>query len=97
MIAVSDRLLRAIALHIGPLSDVSVQSSDWASATYVGMRHMLWFDSQPGAHLDDFIGALNEIDLPIPGHFVADIDLIERNTRADSVRLGIAALTISAA
>lgn len=90
----SDRLLRAISLRIGPLSNVVSETGDWASATYVGVRHRLWFDAPPGPATEAFLENLRDAELPMPGHFVADIDLIERYDRGESVRIGVAALTI---
>ncbi len=92
----SERLLRAIAAHAGALSGIRVQSEEWASATFVGMRHRLWFDAVPSVELDSFLRGIGEIDLPMPGHFVADIELIERHDHGDMARIGIAALTIEA-
>lgn len=94
---VADRLLAALVRHIGPLSAVHVQTTPWASATFSGARHMLWFDAMAGAPLDAFRHDLHAIDLPMPGAFVADIEMIERTVKTGFERIGLAVLTIDEA
>ena len=66
-------LLAALADYLGPLDDVVAKTRDWASATFVGMRHELSFTCAASATLID---ALPDIDLPMDGHFVADLVLV---------------------
>jgi hypothetical protein len=90
----ADRLLRAIAAHVGPPGDVRMQSDPWVSATFSGERHTLWFDAARGAQLDAFRHDLHKIEFEMVGGFVADIELIERAVYPDHERLGLAVLTI---
>jgi hypothetical protein len=94
--AVVNRLLRAIGLHIGEIADLRVQSAAWASATFIGMRHVIWFDVPITDAVDHFVRGLRDVDLPMPGHIVADIDLIERHDRDGTARIGLGVLTIEA-
>jgi hypothetical protein len=94
MSAAADRLLRAIAAHIGPPGDVRVQSEAWASATFSGERHLIWLDALRGPQLDAFRHDLHMIAFDMPGGFVADIEVFERTVHAEHERLGLAVLTI---
>jgi hypothetical protein len=94
---VSNRLIRALSVYFGPLSAVDHRTSKWSSATFTGTRHMIWFDIVPCNTLDTLIQNLPEADLPMPGHFVADIELAEQHDLADCTRLGLRALTIAEA
>jgi len=89
-------LLRAIAAHTGPIENVRIQSEPWRSATFDGARHCIWFDAQRGAHLDAFRRDLHDLEFPLSGGFIADIELIERTINVDTERLGLAVLTIDA-
>lgn len=89
-----ERLLRAIAAHTGPMDNIRVQSEPWASATFSGVRHMIWFDATAGAHLDAFRHDLHALEFALAGGFVADIELIERSVSGASERLGLSVLTI---
>ena len=66
-------LLDALADYLGPVDNVVAKTRDWASATFVGMRHELSFTCAASATLID---ALPDIDLPMDGHFVADLVLV---------------------
>jgi hypothetical protein len=66
-------LLAALTDYLGPLDDVVAKTRDWASATFVGMRHELSFTCAATAVLID---ALPDVDLPMDGHFVADLELV---------------------
>ena len=63
-------LMAALGDYLGPLEDVTARTFDWASATFIGMRHELSFSCRASAVL---IEALPDIDLPMDGHFVADL------------------------
>jgi hypothetical protein len=66
-------LLAALADYLGPLDDVVAKTRDWASATFVGMQHEIAFVCTADAVLID---ALPDVDLPMEGQFVADLELI---------------------
>jgi hypothetical protein len=91
------RLVRALSVYFGPLSAIDHRTSKWSSATFTGTRHMIWFDVALRDDLDSLLHNLAEADLPMPGHFVADIELAERHDSDDGARIGLRALTIAEA
>jgi hypothetical protein len=70
-------LVAALTDYLGPLDDVVSKTRDWASVTFVGMQHELSFCCTADAALID---ALPDIDLPMDGHFVADL-VVASSTR----------------
>lgn len=69
------------------------ESRRWASATFVGACHRMALTIEgPGA--DAWIAGLDEVDLPLRGHLVADLivaTMVRTEARAD---LGIEVLTV---
>ncbi len=88
------QILREIGRHVGPVSDPLIQSTDWASATYSGARHVIWFTCAAGTALDGFLRGISEHEFPMTGHFVADIEVSERVRVGSVERVRLAALTI---
>lgn len=84
-------LLEALADYLGPLDDVVAKTRDWASATFVGMRHELCFTCAASATLID---ALPDIDLPMDGHFVADLVLVSSALQGPYHHVVIEVLTV---
>jgi hypothetical protein len=66
-------LLVALTDYLGPLEDVTATTRDWWSATFAGVQHMLTFTCAASPAL---IEALPDIDLPMTGHFVADLVVV---------------------
>ncbi|CAN5198670.1 hypothetical protein BH09PSE3_BH09PSE3_01440 [soil metagenome] len=93
----SKRLIRALTVYFGPLSGIDHRTCKWSSATFSGTRHALWFDMAVRDDLDDLLQNLAEADLPMPGHFVADIEIAERHDHTDGYRIGLRVLTIAEA
>lgn len=93
----SNRLIRALAVYFGSMSAVDHRTTKWSSATFTGSRHLIWFKPDQQADLDELLKNLPEVDLPMPGHFVADIEVAERHDHADGARIGLRALTIAEA
>lgn len=82
---------------------VLVESLDvrpWASLAFSGAQHhlslILFGDGAVGAAAD-FLGEMTELDLPVPGHFVADIALLSdaRHDDGNYVELELELLTIA--
>ncbi len=88
------QILGAVARYVGPVRDPLLQSTDWASATFSGARHIIWFTCAASATLEAFVHNLTAIELPLAGQFVGDIALHERFGNGDTVRLGLSVLTI---
>ncbi len=84
-------LLAALTDYLGPLDNVAAKTRDWASATFVGMRHELSFVCKASAVLID---ALPDIDLPMDGQFVADMVVVSSEQRALYHYVEIEVLTI---
>ena len=84
-------LLEALADYLGPLENVTAKTRDWASATFVGMRHELAFDCAASPTLID---ALPEIDLPMAGQFVADLVVVSCAVRGAGHRVALEVLTV---
>ncbi|MDB5702798.1 MAG: hypothetical protein JWL66_2997 [Sphingomonadales bacterium] len=93
----SARLVRALSVYFGALSAIDHRTSRWCSATFTGTQHVLWFEIAGLGDLADLLTNLPEADLPMPGHFVADIEVVERKDHGESVRIGVRALTIAEA
>jgi hypothetical protein len=84
-------LMAALTDYLGPLDDVVAKTHDWASATFVGMRHELCFTCAASATLID---ALPDIDLPTDGHFVADLALVSSKPQGPYHYVIIEVLTV---
>lgn len=81
-------------VHVDPLD-----RTDWASVTFTGARHRLRVrlegEGAVGAAAD-FLAVMSDLDLPIPGHIVADLALLaeERRDGGGYAALELEALTI---
>ena len=103
MSKVGSRLARVVSANIGTFSGVlaveTLEETDWASVTFTGARHRLRVtldgEGAVGAAAD-FLERLPDLDLPIPGHIVADIALVaeERRDGGRYAALELEALTI---
>lgn len=101
--AAAHALAHAIAMNFmnftGQLEVAVLACSQWASVTFTGARHRLEVRLAGAGAVGaaaDFLAELPELDLPIPGHVVADISLLaeERRGGGADVRLVLEALTI---
>ena len=84
-------LIAMIEDALGPVDDLQSVARPWASATFIGQRHI--FDFATGAdadHVTRFATDLPEREIALVGSFVADIAVARR----DGDRLSIEALTI---
>lgn len=94
------RLLCATFATFG--GDVRIEQlgrNDWASVTFSGTQHRLRvvLDGAGAAGAGaDFLQQMGEIDLPIPGHIIADVGLLAegRNDAGDHAELELEILTI---
>ena len=84
-------LMAALTTYLGPLDNVVARTRDWSSATFTGMLHDLSFTSTAPPVL---IEALPDVDLPMPGHFVADLRVITCQTGNIPTQAQIEVLTI---
>ena len=103
MSTVGERLARMVSVGFvgfaGEISAIVLDEVDWASVTFTGARHRLRVtldgESAVGAAAD-FLAQLPDLDLPVPGHIVADIALVaeERGDDGRYAALELEALTI---
>ena len=84
-------LLAALTDYLGPLDDVVAKTRDWASATFVGMQHEMSFVCTADAVLID---GLPDVDLPMDGHFVADLVLVSLEAQGPYHYVVIEVLTV---
>jgi hypothetical protein len=101
--SLGERLARVVAANIGTFRGSirlePIDQTDWASVTFSGARHRLGVildgEGAVGAAAD-FLGRLPDLDLPLPGHIVADIALVaeERRDNGRYAALELEALTI---
>jgi len=98
-------LLRAVArtMQAGedrqlPMMTIeSVACHDWASATFVGQRHViaLCLTGADAADAATRVAAqIGEIDIPLAGHVVADIAVVRIETTVAGVSVVVEALTL---
>lgn len=84
-------LIDALTDYLGPLDDLIAKTRDWASATFVGMQHEIAFCCTADATLID---ALPDVDLPMAGHFVADLVLVSSEAQGPYRYVVIEVLTV---
>lgn len=87
----------ALAEHLGSLNDFTSRTRDWSSATFTGMRHEMRFTLPWSARAVIAIVDLPEADLPMKGHFVADLRVIQCERRGAALHVELEALTIEEA
>lgn len=92
------RLVRALTASLaahGCIATIEpIREARWESGLFSGTRHVLVLSGEVSAPLDAWLAALPEIDLPMPGQFVADVDVTERSEANGTTTLTIEALTI---
>lgn len=84
-------LVDALTEYLGPLDDLTARTFDWASATFVGMRHEVAFACVASEVLID---ALPDMDLPMEGHFVADLVVVSSDVRGPYHHVELEVLTV---
>lgn len=90
----SRALVQAVTDYLGVLDMQESKSRDWASATFVGTHHDLAFSlADQGAAACKLV-ALPDVELPMAGHFVADLRLVSVEAREGRLRAVIEVLTI---
>lgn len=92
-----DRALPDLLAAFGAATITRHETIGWASATFTGARHHIRLALQAG-HNGPNIAAvtalLAEADVPIPGHLVADIALVDHICCGTRTMLEIEALTL---
>ena len=87
------RALRIHAVRAGVVLAIrSIGSRPWASATFVGTRHRIALEAQPGPARDGWIAGLPDAEWEVRGHLVVDL-VVDRVVPGD-MALSISILTI---
>jgi hypothetical protein len=100
---IGQALARALSVNFmkfdGAAKVETMSSIGWASVTFTGARHRLRIELEgPGAAeaAADLLAEMDELEVPLPGHIVADLALLADGRSDDGKRawLEIEALTI---
>lgn len=75
----------------------SASSRRWASATFIGARHRLRIDGAACPEASPWLDSLTEAELPVRGHLVADLAIIERSQADGRFDATIEVLTVEQA
>lgn len=86
---VADAKRSAVALTVAQAG-----ATRWASATFVGARHRLTLAAARSLDADTWLGELEDADLPLRGHLVADLKVTRIDRAAGAVTAHIEALTL---
>jgi hypothetical protein len=89
--------VRALAAHLGPIEALTTKTRDWSSVMFSGTRHELAFTVARTDASCAAAAAIADADLPMRGHFAADVVLIAAEADGDRLHLRIEALTIEEA
>ena len=91
------RGLRGAAQIAGcPVDVVASDWRSWASVTFAGARHRLSLAAPASAALDHWLGTLAEQDFNLPGHLVADLNLVAVRRGGALVEADLEILTVEA-
>lgn len=90
-----ERALLADAARTGVIVTVTeARSTRWASATFAGARHEMLLEGSRGPAADAWLGGIEEADLPIRGHLVADLKLIRVERSGAGFTAALEVLTV---
>lgn len=94
-----DRSLGSAVLTLlapfGPAAMVSHRSVEWASATFVGLRHEMRVAIEGTTHAAEQIGPLlAHAEIGLCGHILADMVLVDHMVSEGRLLLDIEALTL---
>lgn len=93
--AILTRALGTAAQRAGCPIDITDNAwRRWASATFSGARHQLSLSAFPSPALDGWIGGLAETNLAMPGHFVADLNVVAVRRGGARIEADLEILTV---
>jgi len=91
-------LERAIVAHAAAagvtVRIVIATATRWASATFSGARHALMLEGGWTAAATAWLGQLDEAELPIRGHLVADLAVLRTEHAGDRFSATVYVLTL---
>lgn len=79
-----------------PVTIVAARWVRWASASFDGGRHELTIELEATPAAARWLMALPETELPIPGHLVADLIVVQRATACGRTTARLEVLTVQA-
>lgn len=68
----------------------------WHSATFAGHRHMVEASAMSGAALDQWLAAIEDMDLAMPGQMLAELRVTALHHTAGVTRFALSGLTVTA-
>lgn len=93
-----ERALRASAQRAGtPITIASHAASEWRSATFNGVRHVLEASGAGSVALDSWLAALEDTNLAIPGHMVAELKVGACDRAGTTARFRLEGVTVALA
>ena len=69
----------------------------WASATFVGARHRMTIEGAGSPAVGTWLSQLPEADLPLRGHLVADLTVVEQSYADGRFNATVEVLTVEEA
>jgi len=87
-------LIAAAATEGCVLRIVEASWVPWASVTFSGARHRLVLELDASVVAQAWLVALPDLELPIRGHLVADLQVVTVETMDGVLRAAIEALTV---
>lgn len=93
-----ERALRTSAACAGaPIRIASHAASEWRSATFNGARHVVEASGARGAALDAWLATLEQDELSVPGHMVAELRVGARDHAGADARFRLEGVTVALA
>lgn len=90
-----ERALIAQAQRDGTVIEVvRTTATRWASATFTGARHVLELIATPADAASRWVAGLPDADLPLHGHLVADVGVVETVREGERLSVRVEALTV---
>lgn len=93
-----ERALCASARRAGAtITIASHAASEWRSATFNGARHVVEASGADSDALDAWLAALEEAELAVPGHMVAELKIGARDHVGRDARFRVEGVTVAMA
>lgn len=87
-------LIASAAAHGCEIAVIEAALVPWASVSFTGARHQLVFVAPETPALRPWLAALPELDLPLSGHLVADLEVEAEETQGTALHITLAVLTV---
>lgn len=93
--AVVDQAVLASAARAGCTASITASGwRRWASATFVGARHSITVQLQPGTAADAWLTGVSEAEFVLRGHLVADLGVVAVRRTMGVVAADLEILTV---